>query len=222
MNYEYQEAYEFQPEYEYEYEGEFNHEMHEDELANELMNIQSEEELEYFLGNLLKGAWRGAKALYNSPVGQQLKGHAIAGLKSLGKRALPGLGSAVGRRFFGARGGQIGGKLGNMAARGLGLEFEGASPVDRRFEGSKRLIRLAKTASKRIAAYARSGKPVSARVIRTIILREGQRWFPNLPSTGMSGSGGGSQTAGYYPSSSSVQDRGTWYRQGNQIIIQGA
>lgn len=226
MNYEY-ETYEFQPEYEYEYEGEFSHEMHENELAHELMGIQNEQELEHFLGNLLKSAWSGAKALYNSPAGQQLKNQAISGLKSYAKQALPGIGSAIGGRFFGPTGARFGGQVGNFAARGLGLEFEGASPRDRRFEGSKRLIRIAKAASRRIAAYAKSGKPMSARVIRNIILQEGRRWFPGLPSPSPAVGGGGfqrSRSGGFQDggyTSSTGQRQGTWVRQGNRIIIQG-
>lgn len=220
MNYEYQETYEFQPEFEFEYEGEFNQEMHENELAHELMNIQNEQELEYFLGGLLKSAWSGAKSLYNSPLGQQIKGQAISGLKSLGKRALPGLGSALGGRFFGPTGARIGGQLGNMAVRGLGLEFEGMTPRDKRFEGSKRLIRIAKAASRRIAAYARSGQPMSARAIRNIILQEGRRWFPSLPSPTPIGGGSSFRGNGGYATSTG-QNQGTWVRQGNRIIIQG-
>jgi hypothetical protein len=219
MNYEYQETYEFQPEFEY--EGEMNHEMHENELAHELMNIQNEQELEYFLGGLLKSAWSGAKTLYNSPIGQQLKGQAISGLKSLGKRALPGLGSAIGGRFFGPAGARIGGQLGNMAVRGLGLEFEGMAPRDKRFEGSRRLIRVAKSASRRIAAYARSGQPISARTVRNIILQEGRRWFPGLPSPAPVGGGSGFQSSGGGYAMSTGQNQGTWVRQGNRIIIQG-
>lgn len=220
MNYEFQETYEFQPEYEH--EGEFSHEMYENELAHELMNIQNEQELEYFLGNLLKSAWSGAKSLYNSPIGQQIKNQAVSGLKSIGKRALPGLGSALGGRFLGPAGAQLGSQLGNWAARGLGLEFENATPRDKRFEGSKRLIRLAKAASRRIAAYAKSGKPMSARMIRNIILQEARRWFPGLPSPTPTGGGGGAfgGGGGSYTTSTS-QNQGTWFRQGNRIIIQG-
>lgn len=220
MNYEYQETYEFQPEYEY--EGEFGQEMQEQELVHELLSIQNEQELEYFLGNLLKSAWSGAKALYNSPIGQQIKGHAIAGLKSLGRQALPGLGSALGGQFFGNTGAQLGGRLGSMAARGLGLEFEGASPQDRRFEGSRRLIRVARGAARRIQAYAQSGKALNRRVIRNIIIEEGRRWFPGLPSP--------ANTVAPVTRPVAFQDgsdnlsgnrQGTWIRQGNRIILQG-
>lgn len=217
MNYEYQEAYEFNPVL----AGEFGYEMHENELAQELMGIQNEEELEYFLGNLLKSAWSGAKSLYNSPIGQQLKNQAVSGLKSLGKQVLPRLGSAAGGRLFGATGARLGGKLGNMAARGLGLEFEGASPQDRRFEASKRFIRVAKIAGKRIAAHVKSGRPVSSRIVRGMIIQAGRDLFPGLPaSSGYDGSPKGGQS-GYANSSSTSQNRGTWYRQGNRIILQG-
>jgi hypothetical protein len=215
MNYEYQETYEFQPEFEYEGEGEFNQEAYENELAHELMGIQNEQELEYFLGGLLKKAWGGAKALYNSPMGQQIKGQAIAGLKSLGRQALPGLGSALGGRFLGAQGAQLGGRLGGLAARGLGLEFEGAAPQDRRFEGSKRLVRVARAAARRIMAHHRSGKPLSARFIRGVIVAEGRRHFSGLPAA--SGSGPAFTTTAV----SGGQSSGTWIRQGNRIIVQG-
>ncbi|MFM9948289.1 MAG: hypothetical protein ACKV1O_10160 [Saprospiraceae bacterium] len=223
MNYEYQETYEFNPEF----EGEFGYEMHENELAQELMGIQNEEELEYFLGNLLKSAWSGAKSLYNSPLGQQLKSQAVSGLRSLGRQVLPRLGSAAGGRLFGATGARLGGQLGNMAARGLGLEFEGAPPRDRRFEASKRLVRVARIAAKNIAAYARSGKPMNARVIRGMILQAGRNQFPGLPASSPGSDGfpkGGSnyQQSGMDNASfSTSQNKGTWYRQGNRIILQG-
>ena len=92
-----------------------------------------------------------------------------------------------------------------------------------RVEGSRRIIRIARESGRRIAAYAKSGKPISARVVRQIILRVARRWFPSLPmpggGTGMGNSfsqssGGSSNTGG--------QNRGTWVRQGNRIILQGA
>ncbi|MBV6443602.1 MAG: hypothetical protein DYG98_18705 [Haliscomenobacteraceae bacterium CHB4] len=215
MNYEYQETYEFQPEY----EGEFNQEMYEEELAEELLGIQNEQELEYFLGDLFKKATKGAKALYNSSLGQQIKNQAVSGLKSLGKRALPGLGSKVGGRIFGSTGARYGRQLGNMAARGLDLEFEAASPTDRRFEGAKRFIRVAKAVPRHIAAYTRNGRPVNPGIIRNIVLKEGRRWFPNLPSSASNETGESYETDGYSPSTS--QNRGTWVRKGNRIILQG-
>ncbi len=209
MNYEYQELFEYQPEYEY--EGEFDQEMYENELAHELLSVQSEEELDQFLGGLVRGAMRGARALYNSPLGQKIKQQAVSGLKSVGRQALPALGRTVGGHFFGQTGANIGGRLGNMAVRGLGLEFEGASPQDRRFEASRRLVKVARAASRRIAAHASSGAPITAGAVRGIIVQTARRWFPDLPATG-----------GNDNYSSGDQRRGSWVRRGNQIILYGA
>ena len=188
-------------------------EIPESELAYELMNVQSEEELEQFLGDLLKAAWGGAKAFYHSPLGQKLKDQAIAGLKSVGKKALPGLGRTVGGHFFGPEGAKVGGQLGRMAAKGLGLEYQGATALERRTEGSQRFVRTAQNAARRIAAQVQNGQPMNARIIRQIILQEGQRWFPGLPAQAMAGSGG--------VGTSTPQTTGRWYRKGNQIILEG-
>lgn len=211
MNYEYQETYEFQPEY----EGEFDQEMYENELAHELMNVQSEEELDQFLGGLIRGAWRGARALANTPLGQKLKQQAVSGLKSIGKRALPALGRTIGGHFGGQTGADFGSHAGNFAAQQLGLEYEGADPQSRRFEASRRMVKIARAASRRIAARAAGGEPITAAAVRGIILQTARRWFPDLPAP-MSVSRGGSDNY-----SSNAQSRGSWVRRGNQITLYG-
>jgi len=47
-------------------------EIEETELAEELLTIQSEEELDQFLGKLVKKAWRGVKKFAKSGVGRAL------------------------------------------------------------------------------------------------------------------------------------------------------
>lgn len=198
------------------FEGSQEHfqEIPEGELAYELMHVQSEEELDQFLGDLLKSAWSGAKALYHSPLGQKLKRQAIEGLKDMGRKALPGLGRTVGGHFFGPQGARIGGQLGKMAAKGLGLEYQGATALERRTEGSRRFVRTARNAARRIATQIQSGQPVNARIIHQIILQEGRRWFPGLPVQAIGGTGGGAGP-------SSAQNAGRWYRQGSRIILEG-
>ena len=83
-------------------------------------------------------------------------------------------------------------------------------------EASRRIIRIAHESSRRIAAYVQSGNSVNAKAIRQIILRVARRWFPSLPapvSGGNSGIGGNTNIS---------QNQGTWVRQGNRIILQGA
>lgn len=217
MNYEFQETYEYNPEF----EGEMHEmqEMHENELTQELLEIQNEEEFEYFLGNLVKSAWRGAKTLYNSPLGQKLKNQAVAGLKSMGRQALPGLGRTLGGHFLGPQGAQLGGHIGNFAAQKLGLEYEGGNTQERRYDAARRFVRAARVAARRIMLYARSGRPLNQRVVRNIILHTGRRWFPGLPAPRSNGAtyGGGSD-GGF---SNNAQNRGTWVRQGNRIVLRG-
>lgn len=191
----------------------YSEELMESELAYELMHIQSEEELDQFLGNLIQSVWKGAQAFYHSPLGQKLKNQAVAGLKNIGKKALPGLGRTVGGHFFGPEGAKIGGQLGKMAAKGLGLEFESATALEKRSEGSRRLVRIAQNTAQHIAAQIQKGLPVNDRIIQQIILQEGQKWFPQLlmqaPEDLISNRLSGQKT------------QGRWYRKGNQLIIEG-
>lgn len=216
MNHEYQELYEFQPEI----AQEMAYEMNEYELASELLEIQSEGELEQFLGNLVSGAWRGIKSFAASPQGQALKGQMISGLKSIGRQALPQLGSAIGGYFGGAKGADIGSKIGNWGAnRYLNeYEYEGEYEGEEAGKGSiqlsKRFIRVARDASRAIANAIKTGKPVNRRTIRSLILQAANRHMgggdasSSMRRSGLSsGMGGGSQ------------NQGTWYRQGNRIIL---
>src|SRR3954451_15319166 len=62
------------------------------ELAAELLEISSEDELEQFLGNLIKGVAKGVGGIIKGPIGKTLGG----ALKGLAKTALPMVGSALG------------------------------------------------------------------------------------------------------------------------------
>ena len=70
------------------------------ELAAQLLEITSEEELDQFLGGLFKKVWRGVKK-----IGKPLGGL----LKKVAKVALPIAGTAAGTFFGGPVGGMIGG-----------------------------------------------------------------------------------------------------------------
>src|SRR5262245_38518472 len=72
-----------------EMESPFN-DLQEMELAAELLSVQSEEELEQFLGNLFKKVWKGLKKV-GSFVGRVAK--PLGGiLKGIAKKALPVVG----------------------------------------------------------------------------------------------------------------------------------
>src|SRR5687768_9430530 len=82
-------------------------EVEEMELAAELLEITDEQELEQFLGKLVRSAGKAIGGFVKSPVGKALGGV----LKTVAKKALPIAGSALGNLVAPGVGGMIGGKL---------------------------------------------------------------------------------------------------------------
>lgn len=82
------------------------------DLAADLMEMESEEEFENFLGDLISKGAEAAGKFISSPAGQALGG----ALKDAAKQLLPVAGQAVGSYFGGPTGGQIGGALGTAAS----------------------------------------------------------------------------------------------------------
>ena len=236
MNYENLEGYELHPEIAHEFE----YEMHETELAHELLNMEGEAELNHFLGNLVKSAWSGAKALYNSPAGQALKGQLVSGAKALGRQALPALGRAVGGYFGGGTGAQLGNRFGNWAAGRFLNEYEtGSGPASQDLALARGIIRMTRQAAMQIAAQSQAGRPLNRRLVRSIIFRNARQQFPNLrfpagrppvggPMQQPANIGSGFQAQGNFQTgfgagggSLGQPNTGTWYRQGNQLIVSG-
>ncbi len=121
-------------------------EMMELELATELLEVQSEEELDQFLGKLIKRAVPGVRNFMQSNAGRALGGV----LKRVAKHALPIAGKVVGGMFGGPIGAKIGGGIGRFASRAFGLELEGLSAEDQEFELSKAFVRFAGAAAKSV------------------------------------------------------------------------
>ena len=131
------------------------------ELASRLLEVQSEEELEYFLGDILSSAVRGAKALAATPTGQALTGI----LKDAAKQALPVVGGAIGRAVSPESGQAWGERAGRAAADILGLELEGLSHEDREFEAAKRVVQTGREAWRNLVHAGVAGQvPVAAAV----------------------------------------------------------
>jgi hypothetical protein len=121
------------------------------ELAVELLEVTSEAELEQFLGNLFKKAWRGIKAVGSSVI-RPLGGV----LKTVAKTALPFVAAAAGTFFGGPAGGAIAGKLGSLVSQALEAEAAGMTAADRDLEKCRQFVRMAGTAA-RAAALAPTG-----------------------------------------------------------------
>ena len=113
-----------------------------EELAAELMGVNSEEELDQFLGGFLKKLRSKA-----SSVGRLLAragGPVLGTLKGLAKQALPFVGGALGSAIpIPGVGTAIGTALGNAAANALESELQSENQEERDFEMAERFVRVA-------------------------------------------------------------------------------
>lgn len=202
QEYEYQPEYEYTPEYEaFEMEGpglygEFYGEgplteAQEMELAAELLEITTEEELDQFLGKLLKKIRR-------SPIGRTLGG----ALKGVAKNFLPIAGAALGNIVAPGIGGMIGGQLASTAGKAFGLELEGMSQEDQEFEVARRFVRLADEAASTAAAAPPTAPPQA--VAQNALASAAQKHAPGLVARRPVRRAGG-----------------TWRRQGRTIVLYG-
>jgi hypothetical protein len=181
------------------------------ELAAELLEVTNEEELNHFLGSLMKRAAGAVGSALKSPVGQALGGV----LKGAAKKALPMVGSAVGGYFGGAAGAKLGGKLASSAGQMFGLETEGLSHEDEAFEVAKQYVRFAGDAVKNAAA-APAGDPRS--VAQAAAAQAAQRLAPGL----LPGAGGQARPGAPAALAGAAGGRsGRWVRRGNRIILYG-
>ncbi len=155
--------------YEYEQEGEYGElgsEM-ETELAAELLEINNEQELEQFLGDIVKSVGSFIK----SPIGQAVGGV----LKQVAKTALPAVGGALGSFVAPGIGTAIGSQLGQMAGSALG-EYEVAG--EQEFEVAKKVVQLAQTAAQH-AATAPPDMPPQA-VAEQAVAHAAQELMPEI------------------------------------------
>lgn len=192
------------------------------ELASELLGVDSEEELDQFLGNLIKKAGKAVGQFVKSPVGQQLGGL----LKGAAKKALPMVGSAIGGYFGGDTGAKLGSQAASTAGRIFGLELEGLSQEDQEFEAAKSFVQFAGAAAKNAASAAPTANPKA--IAQQAATAAARQLAPGLLAGAMGGAHkkpaptdkpcpacGRGQRGGRSAS-------GRWYRRGNKIVLLGA
>ncbi|RZI55947.1 MAG: hypothetical protein EOP37_26185 [Rubrivivax sp.] len=184
------------------------------ELANELLSVTNEGELDRFLGNLLSRATKAIGNFARSPAGQAVGGV----LKGVAKKALPMAGSAIGSYFGGPLGAKIGSGLANAASNALGLEAEMAGE-DREFEGAKQFVRLAAQTAAQAASAPPNADPRA--VAQQAAVAAARQLAPGLLTGGASAGGVGANT----PSTATrpgAAASGRWVRRGHRIVIYGA
>lgn len=184
-------------------------EVEELELAAELLGVQSEAELDHFLGNFLKSALRKVRGGLSTPVGRALGGL----LKGAIHKALP----SVGRLASGVVGPDLGGQLTDRLAAGagnlLGLELEGLSGEDQELEVARQLVRLGASAVDHAAAAAPGSAAVPA--ARAAVSAAAAQFAPGL----VKGSAGGPPER--CACKGGRASAGRWERRGPAIILHG-
>lgn len=176
-----------------------------EELAASLLEINDEQELDQFIGGLLKKARRFVGGALKSPLLRPLGGF----IKGAIKKALPIAGGALGNMVLPGLGGQVGSRLASGAGSLLGLEFENLAPEDQEFEVAKRLVQMAGTAVQSAAQSPASGDPhTAAQAAVTAAARTHVPGLIQAPSHSRRGSGQRARS-------------GRWYRRGARIILVG-
>jgi hypothetical protein len=184
-----------------EYSGEYSFEADDREtaLAEELLSLESDAELDQFLGELAGGR-SGSRFRKIGRV-----------LKPLAKKVLPIAGKIAGS-YFGPIGGKIGGKLGSLAANLF--ELEGLEPQEAEVEAARRFVRLAQDAFDRAAAQP-AAMP-SDQAARESLVAAARSHAPGLLRPGRG-------PAGRRPGCSRPRGcSGRWERRGKTIVVLGA
>jgi hypothetical protein len=199
-------------------------EIEEVELATELLGAANEAELDQFLGNLFKKAWKGIRRA-GAAVGKIAR--PLAGvLKPIAKAALPMVGGALGSFIpVPGIGTALGTALGSAVSNALETELEGLSDEDREFEMARRFVRMAGTAARRAIQMPPDIEPRAA-VIAAI-----KAALKNMQAGAAGGLPGGNGQAAAEafetaapppPAMTGGSGRsGRWVRHGNKIILTG-
>jgi hypothetical protein len=166
------------------------------ELASELLGIQSEAELDEFLGRLL----RGARRFIASPAGQVLG----SALRNAAKRLLPMAGAAIGTFVAPGVGSAIGSKLASDLARSFEGETQGPGGEVANLELARRYVRVASHAGRNLPAMPPSLPPgVAAQRALARAVRQ-------------------SSGPPYHHRHRRRHRTGRWVRRGNVIVVIGA
>jgi hypothetical protein len=175
------------------------------------MGVSSEEELDQFLGNLFKKAWRGLRTVGRA-VGKVVRPLGSV-LKPLMKRALPVVGGALGSFIpIPGVGTAVGSALGSTVSKALEaeLELEGVSPEDKEFEAARRVVRVAAAAARQAALVRPEADPAAA--AKAAVVAAARRHLPGLATPSAVGA----------PSIAVGSGRsGRWIRRGRKIVLLG-
>ena len=181
------------------------------ELAAELLAVSSEEELDEFLGNLIKRAGHAVGKFVRSPTGRILGGF----LKAAVKTAVPVVGSTIAAGLDGATRAALTDPAGDPAP---GSELDGLSGEDAEWEAAKGFVRLADAAAKEAARAPAAEPPRQA--AKAAITKAARRHAPQLLKNGDAGDGDAADD-GADGAAGGGRKSGRWSRRGNRIVLVG-
>ena len=176
------------------------------ELASQLMEVSNEEELDQFLGDLIRKAGRSLGGIVNSASGQAIGGI----LKGAARQILPHAAGALGTVIAGPLGAQIGSSLASMATNELGMESETWTQEESEYEGAKQFVRVGAETVRNALAVGPDAEPIAA--AQAAIAQAAHMQAPGLlqavaPPYAMRSHRGGHS--------------GRWRRRGNKIVLYG-
>jgi uncharacterized protein (DUF697 family) len=175
------------------------------DLATELMELETEEEFENFLGDLISKGAQAVGKLISSPTGQALGGV----LKDAAKTLLPVAGTALGTYFGGPVGAQIGGALGSAASNAFEAEAEAE---EREWEAANVFVRVAVDAINNAADAPPDADPHD--VSRHAVIDAMRRHAPHAAGALFNGHGAAQHRRHRHHS-------GNWVRHGRTIVVHG-
>lgn len=188
------------------------------ELAAELVDVVDDEELEQFLGKLVRRVGRGIRRL-GSRRPRLFKGGVVRrlgrALRKTAKRVLPLGGTIAGGVFGGPAGAMVGRGLASSVSDVFGKELEGLAPQDQELEAARRFVRLAAAATTN-AARGSQTTASPERIVRASLEKAAQRHAPGLlrpmPASGR-------QSERRRPAERRASGR--WFRRGKTIVLEG-
>ena len=199
-------------------------------LAAEFLEVRSDQELDQFIGRLVRRAARGVKKFARSSVGRAIGG----ALRGVVKMGLPMAAGALGTAFGGPLGGMIGRKLGSMAGNLLEVspELGEMSASEREFEVARRFVRIGGAATRAAIRHSTNlrGRRDAVRLVGRVTRSYGPIWASmvrdGLRRRGWGVGGrnrGGAITMGYGPAGydalRGTPRAGRWYRRGRSVVI---
>lgn len=183
-----------QDEFEFETADEFEEGFDsEDGLASEMLELESEEEMEQFLGGLIRQAAKRAV-----PLAKQAGRFLYRTAKPHLKQAWTGIGNDLVNQGSNAARGWV-----DQSANRLFGEMPSGVKNKAALSIARKVVQAAQTTGKQMARLPPSSPPAA---VKAVVTQACQRYFPPVPSVSSGGASG---------------KRGTWVRQGNKVILFG-